>query len=248
MKVQYIDDLEEFGQVIDRIKELTEEYSFEEDDERHLDGSYFQFYPVFRNKAAVIEELTLFGELLNIDSINHSYGPLKSRLSPLFDPSSTYSYQDLDRSINLVEGIWEDNSEEIKEKTGRIEDKERKRLNEALHNFKEGCYYSAIAMSVTAIESRLLNGMKAESKSSKPQNYSSRDFDELMLGQIINEYEDNKGNYNNFIPEKFENIFRVANDYRIFSVHPKSVNVQKGEARSVLTNSFNLLIHEDMDY
>lgn len=246
-KKDYIDQFKNFDEHLDELEGEIEEIGvFDQKAEKPIPK--FNFWPRIRHYTLMIETLPLFGELFNLDPINRNLSALRKSLACLTNDNIGRSEDDVVGSIEeLRNRLWPMIKEEVQDKASRINADEERRLDEALHNYKSGCYFSTVAMSVTAIESRMRCGMKEEGGEEIPIEYG-REFDELTLGQLIDEYRENKEEYNFFVPARFNNIFDLVNDYRIFSVHPKDVIVQKGDARSVLTNSFNLLIHEEMDY
>jgi len=112
------------------------------------------------------------------------------------------------------------------------------RLNEAIHCFLEGCYYSSVAMSVSAIEFRLFSLMMSICPDPK--------LKELTLGQLIREYLDDKQKYGSVIPKKHEPLLEHCNTYRIFSVHPKKEEINKPIASSILNMTFLFLLDKKL--
>jgi len=113
-----------------------------------------------------------------------------------------------------------------------FDEEEKERINEAIHNYLEGCNYSCVAMSVSAAESRLLKLMCLVSPESE------RELDKKTLGQLMKEYIGNKSKYSNVVPERHEPLLQLCNTYRTFSVHPKRQKVTVHIATSI----FNLAI------
>ena len=120
-----------------------------------------------------------------------------------------------------------------------LDETEMNRINEAIHDFLESCYYSSVAMSVYAIESRLLKLML----SVRPEK--EKRLESMTLGQLLREYTDNKEQYNNVIPKKHEPLLDLCNVYRVFSVHPKGEEINKNKATAVLTLSIEFLTDEE---
>lgn len=140
--------------------------------------------------------------------------------------------------VDNLRHVWETNKEEINDKLSLLSYEEKQRLEEALHCYFEGCYYSAVAMSVSALEFRLLRLMKTE----KPE----KDFSKYMLGHLIDEYLKTAAEYNAVIPEKYEKILKPCNVYRIFSVHARTESVNKGDATAILTFVFKFLLDKNL--
>ena len=127
---------------------------------------------------------------------------------------------------------------EIREAISNLNPEEIDRLNEAIHCFLEGCFYSSVAMSVSAIEFRLFSLMVSMCPDSK--------LEELTLGQLIREYLDNKQKYGSVIPKKHEPLLEHCNTYRIFSVHPKKEEINKPIASSILNMTFLFLLDKKL--
>jgi hypothetical protein len=116
-----------------------------------------------------------------------------------------------------------------------FDDEERERINEAIHTYFENCNYSCIAMSVSAVESRLLKLMSLANHDAIPK------LEEMTLGQLITEYMQNKEAYKNVVPKKHKALLELCNTYRIFSVHPMKEDISAGIASSILNLSLAFL-------
>lgn len=115
---------------------------------------------------------------------------------------------------------------------------EKNRLDEALNCYISGCNYSAVAMSVSAVEFRLYSLMKIANPEAK--------LERLTLGALIDEYLKCKEKYMNIIPEKQEHLLNFSNTYRIFSVHPKKEKINRLISTSILNMSFSFLFDEEL--
>jgi len=93
-------------------------------------------------------------------------------------------------------------------------------------------------MSVSAIEFRLLSLMTSTCQDAR--------LERMTLGQLINEYLNNKDKYRRIIPEKHEPLLEHCNTYRIFSVHPKKERINKSVATSILHMTFQFLLDKDL--
>lgn len=121
-----------------------------------------------------------------------------------------------------------------------FDEEEKKRVNESIHAHLEGCNYSCVAMSVSAVESRLLKLMCLVSPDLE------QELDKKTLGQLIVEYIKDKGKYKNVVPERHEPLLQLCNTYRIFSVHPKKQKVNEMIAHSILNLTIEFLTDQDM--
>jgi hypothetical protein len=104
--------------------------------------------------------------------------------------------------------------EELQRKIGFLDVQEKLRLNEAIHCYLEGCYYSTVAMAVTAIEFRLLEWMRNAAPNQKG-------IGQLTLGQLVSMILGNE-EYSRSLPKKYHPLLELCNEYRIFSVHAKT--------------------------
>ncbi|NWG09368.1 MAG: hypothetical protein HXX80_03505 [Nitrososphaerales archaeon] len=128
-------------------------------------------------------------------------------------------------AVDVLIEIFDRASKELKQITSYLSEEERDRLNEAIHNLTEGCYYSSVAMSVCCIESRLVELMKRVTPNKK--------LEKETLGKLINTCL--KGQkYKELIPEKYKPLSQLCDEYRIFSVHPKREKITKAVATFIL--------------
>ena len=128
---------------------------------------------------------------------------------------------------------------EMRSNFSSFDSQERARINEAMHTCLEGCNYSCVAMSVSAVESRLYKLMTL----AKPD--SAGNLNKMTLGQLIKEYSENEGLYHNIVPDKHHALLTLCNTYRIFSVHPKKEEVSGSIATSILNLSITFLSDPD---
>ena len=115
---------------------------------------------------------------------------------------------------------------------------EIKRLTEAFNCYVQELNYSAVVMSVSAIEHRLFSLMISKC--------SDKRLEDLTLGQLIKEYTDHKGKYFNVIPKKHEPLLNYCNTYRVFSVHPKKEKITRAIATSILCMSCSFLFDKEL--
>jgi hypothetical protein len=197
------------------------------------------FTPVYQSSLRVIKGVIEMIELFDIEILELYKKNLLEQISVLESPNyvknEKYFKYSMDR---LIEIFSEKNTKkEIQDKLSILSSEEISRLNEAIHCFLEGCNYSAIAMSVSAIEFRLLSLMLVVSRDPK--------LEKMTLGQLINEYLNNKGRYMKIIPQKYEPLLEHCNTYRVFSVHPKKEKMNKSLATSILHMTFQFLLDQE---
>jgi hypothetical protein len=160
------------------------------------------------------------------------------RVMILNSPESIIQRKDFELNVNLIRNVFKDAEGEIKKKLHLLDRKEIDRLEEAINCYLNGCDYSTVAISVSAIEFRLLNLMQSAKPNSK--------LEKLSLGALISEYLQNKKEYKNIIPKKHEPLLNLCNTYRIFSVHPKKEKITRGIATSIINMTFAFLLDKKM--
>ena len=206
--------------------------------ERSYDNPQYCYTPIFRENFEIIKRIAEISEMLGIKKLDRKKDKLVQNIILLQDPKSIEERKDFENLITEIASIFSDASNEIKDKISLLSSDELDRLNEAIHCLFEGCYYSAIAMSVSAIEFKLLSLMTYGNPEAK--------LDELTLGQLIREYLENKKKYRNVIPKKHEPLLNYCNVYRIFSVHPKREEINKPTANSILNMTFMFLLDKNL--
>jgi hypothetical protein len=177
-----------------------------------------------------------FSEFLEVPIV------ITSTIQRLYD-TSTYAsgpeslksvYQEVIKSIKPYQ-------DRISQQIMKFDSCERTRLQEAFHNLREKCYFSSVVNAVVALENRLLFLLKREND---PFLRNKRKDLRFTFGEIIRIYIDNKIEFNNFIPEKFENLMKLCNTYRIFSAHAKEENMTSNDTKVILSLTFSFLLDE----
>ena len=144
-------------------------------------------------------------DLLGIEHLERHKGYLLNKLNFLENP---YLITSQDTFVGVVDDIketFEDAQEEIKEKLSKLDEIEIERLNEAIDTFFEDCYYSTVAMSVCAVENRLLKLMTKVCPQEKEQ------LEGLPLGRLIGRYLDDKVKYQYVVPKKHGPLLNLCN-------------------------------------
>ena len=179
-------------------------------------------------------------ELFGIDALEHKVHALTTIINKLEDRNVVKAekrfYLWMDKLLEFFSN--ESVKKQIEDRLSILDSEERRRLNEAIHCFLEDCNYSSVAMSVSAIEFRLLSLMKSVQPDQKLEN--------MTLGQLINEYLSNKDKYGRVIPKKYEPLLEHCNTYRIFSVHPKKEKISKSIATSIIHMTFQFLLDKKL--
>jgi len=153
----------------------------------------------------------------------------------LENTASTETLDDLRGHLNMIRATFLRAKDRISVLCSAFDEEERERVNEAIHNYFEGCNYSCVAMSVSAAESRLLKLMCLASPDSR------RQLEKSTLGQLIAEYTNKKEKYRHVMSERHEPLLDLCNTYRIFSVHAKSQKISGQIASAVLNLTVEFL-------
>ena len=122
-----------------------------------------------------------------------------------------------------------------------MSDYERQRMNEALHSFFESCFFSCVVNPVVALEYRLLELLKNENEPFLRSKNSDLRF---TLGQLIFCYLNNKSQFSDIIPQKFDHLLKLCNSYRIFSAHAKDEEVNINDSRAIISLTFSFLLDD----
>jgi len=202
------------------------------------DVYHYCWTPIYQQFWKVLYGIVSICDMFGIRLLEHNKSLLMERVTILNSPESITQRKDFEYNVNLIRNVFKDAEGEIKKKLHLLDRKERYRLEEAINCYMNGCKYSTVAMSVSAIEFRLLNLMQ----SAKP------DFglEKSTLGELINEYLRNKKEYKNVIPKKHEALLNLCNTYRIFSVHPKKEIITQAIATSIINMTFAFLLDEKL--
>jgi len=238
--IEWLLDIEE---LVEEFKKRVVGFFFSNSNGKLKEGiddlhSYYCYTPLYRQEFDTIKGIVNISDLLGIRYLEICKGYLEDQISNLEDPFKITKREVFEKYLNKIKKVFSEEKNEIKEKLSLLNPEEMDRLNEAIHCFFEGCYCSAVAMSVCAIESRLLNLMTVA--------HPDPELEEMTLGQLISEYLGNKEKYNNIIPKKHEPLLDLCNTYRIFSVHPKREKITKPIATSVLNLSLAFLLDQKL--
>lgn len=194
--------------------------------------------PRYQEHWRIIRDIVGFCDMLGIELLEERKPILMQRVNNLNSPESIQSRSSFEVYIDNIKNIFKKVEREVGDKLQLLDEEERHRLNEALNCYIQGCNYSAVAMSVSAIESRLFSLMMSKHPDPK--------LEKLTLGQLIKEYLDDKEKYGKVIPKKHEPLLEHCNVYRIFSVHPKREKITRSIATSIINMTFAFLLDEKM--
>ena len=244
MKRNYLQEMSDVENLLEKFKKgITKQYFTHQKGsslKSKVDSqdSFYCWQPYYRQSFDIIKIITQICDFLDIKQLETKSEKLKKMTHFLETPLVIEKRRDFLLLVEEIQKIFSKAKEKVKEKISLLHDTEIDRLNEAIHCFSEGCYYSAVAMSVSAIEYRLLSLMMSTCSELK--------LKELTLGQLIREYLDDKKKYGNVIPKKHEPLLNHCNTYRIFSVHPKKEKINKPVASSILNMTFLFLLDKKL--
>jgi hypothetical protein len=192
----------------------------------------YQKYSMFLKRCAQLCQIMKPRTLENYENFYEA-------ISKLEDSRLMSNKEYFDSNLEIIKLILQAVQLEIKSECSSFDNEEKERINEAIHTYNENCYYSCVAMSVSAVESRLLKLMYIVNPTSK------NELEDKTLGQLITEYMDNKKAYNNIVPDEHEPLLQLCNKYRVFSVHPKKEIIKPTAANSILNLSLLFLMDQD---
>lgn len=243
MKEDYLQYLLDFETLCLTFKEIVIDYYFTDStgskrDKVDTSDTYFCFTPKYQQLFKIIKGIVEICDIFGIKNFEKCKNEITNNVVLLEEPQNIQDGNAFEYYIDTIIGYFRSEKKEIEDKITPLKAHEIARLNEAIHCFLEGCYYSSVAMSVSAIESKLFSLMMSTCYDPK--------LKELTLGQLIREYLDDKQKYGNVIPKKHETLLDHCNTYRIFSVHPKKEEINKSIANSILNMTFLFLLDKKL--
>ena len=236
--INYFYDLKHLHKGILLFKKAISEWAFNKKGKAIL--YFYCFAPRYKQEYDRIESSFLLCEFLDIEEFQDNISYVKDVLNHLKNPEMIQTKEKFENFLHGLSSVILECKRIVDAKLQFFNSEEKERLNEAIHCFKEECYYSSVAMSVSTIEFRLLGLMK---KANPEANLGK-----LTLGQLIGEYLDNKQSYQQCIPTKHEDFLNLCNTYRIFSVHPKKEKINKRVCNSILNLTFEFLLDKQVSF
>lgn len=234
MFMDYISNLENILSLCDNFEKSIKTIFFNEGQAEESSRPDFVWSRVYRERLEPIKACVELCQILQLRLPNFEY-EFHDAASSLEKPLGTRNLKDLNLHLRGIRLGFQIVSKEVSAFCSAFDKEEKERVNEAIHTFREGCNYSCVAMSVSAVESRLLKLMCLASPGSE------RALEKKTLGQLIVEYTENKGEYKNVVPDKHEPLLQLCNTYRTFSVHPKKQRIKGTVASSILNLAIEFL-------
>ena len=237
MLVDYFDYLLRIEEYCDNFKSLITTVYFHAGKEKICKTDNVCFTPYYQELFLPIK--TSYKLLPIIGMTKYSYKTItETFINGLENKDALNNLEVFQSTVDAIKSIFVLLQQERKVFISMFSFEEKERINEALHNYFECCNYSCVAMSVSAVESRLLKLMFQGCPEAK------NDLEKLTLGQLISEYVNHKDKYKKVVPKVHEPLLDLCNTYRTFSVHPKEVKITNGMATSILNLSIHFLVDD----
>jgi hypothetical protein len=234
---QYFDELSEIDETISKLRLDIYKTWFEEKKVKTVSTMY-ALTPSQRVYWDILNQLVSLCEFFEIETFDLNKKALETWTNGIESPPVEYEWTKLDSLFTKIKTVFNNAKPELNQKTSLLDREEKERLNEAFNCYIQELNYSAIVMSVSAIESRLFSLMISK--------HYDKKLEDLTLGQLIWEYSHNKEKYANVIPKKHEPLLDYCNTYRIFSVHPKKEKITRSNATSILCMTCSFLFDKNM--
>jgi hypothetical protein len=199
---------------------------------------FYCFTPRYRYYWDIIRNIVDICDMFGIPVLERQKSEMVQRVMFLFHTNAIQDREDFEYYLDFISGIFSKIEKELIDKLQLLDEEEMMRLDEALNCYLLGCNYSAIVMSVSAIEFRLFSLMMSKC--------DNRRLGDLTLGQLIREYLNNKEKYGNVIPKKHAPLLEHCNIYRVFSVHPKRERITRPIATSIINMTFTFLLDRNL--
>ncbi len=212
------------------------QYGYEKSDTPVSEWYHGQFcyHPDYQQRLETIKRCIQISHVFGIVKLNSMQPKLLEKAHKLGEPQLVKTRTSFEENLDYISGAFASEGSPISGMIYQLHATETERLLEAMHCLFEGCRYSAVAMAVSAIEFRLLEFMKQISASAK-------DLETKPLGFLIDECLTNAA-YTKELPERHRPLLLLCNQFRIFSVHPKTELIGQNEATSVINLAFSFIL------
>jgi len=242
--IYYLQHLEKMADFCEEFKQEITNLCFTDPKTKKLcsepiDPDYC-WWPRFQEYLEIAQGVVNICDMLGIAHLDENKSVMTEYILFLTIPQAINERKYFEKCLDFIKDCFKHDEKEIRDRIQLLDIEEKNRLNEALNCYIEGCNYSTVAMSVSAIEFRLFSLMMSKCPDSE--------LEKLTLGQLITEYLNNKQKYGNVIPKKHLPLLEHCNTYRIFSVHPKKEKITRAIATSIINMTFSFLLDEDLKH
>jgi len=239
MLVDYLSDVKNAPELCDNFEKNVLEYFFEDGKKEKSNDANYPWTLAYRMFVSPVVACVQLCDLIKPAALRPYQKSMLEAASSLQIPRDIPTIRAFKTQLNFIRQSFKYAAEEISNFCSAFGDEEKIRINEAIHDYLEDCNYSCVAMSVSAVESRLVKLMCLVSPDSKQK------LEKKTLGQLVNEYLKNKNKYKKVVPQKHDHLLQLCNTYRIYSVHPKKEKIKPTVAGSILTLAMEFLTDED---
>lgn len=201
---------------------------------------HFCYHPEYQKRLETVKRCIEICHVFGIADLMMVQPELKMRGYRLGEPEIVKDRKEFEANIDFISKTFQGKGFPISGMISGLHPMERRRLVEAIHCLFEGCLYSAVAMATSTIEFRLLDFMK------RINTESSKELEKKTLGYLIDECLRNPI-YCDKLPERHHPLLKLCNEFRIFSVHPKTEFVTQNEAISVINLAFSFILDPRLD-
>lgn len=239
MLIDYLSTLERAESVCSYFNTSVSRVFFEGGAKAYCSVPNFCQSSMYQEQYAVIKACVNLCQMLKIQSFGSFAKTFYDAALGLNDPLHTRDLASFRAAINCLFEGFSMAKDEISRFCAAFDMEEKQRINEAIHTYLENCNYSCVAMSVSAVESRLLKLMCSANPASRPK------LEKKTLGELIGEYLEHKTIYKNIVPLKHEHLLGLCNTLRVFSVHPKKEKITNPLASAILNLAVAFLTDEE---
>lgn len=236
--IRYLRELKEIGKFCETFKAHVIDIYFKHGEKDEPSKAWYCYDPWYESRWEVLMGISKTCDMFGILSLDEDRDHLVKCVTRSHSPNDIRYKELFETNLQIIQAIFANAQGEIEKMFLLLDEEEVYRLDEALNCYILGCNYSAVAMSVSGIEFRLLSLMKSK----RP----NQDVEKRTLGELIGIYLTNKEEYGNVIPKKHEPLLELCNTYRIFSVHPKKEKITRAIATSIINMTFMFLLDKDL--
>jgi len=153
----------------------------------------FCYTPLYRDFFDGLKRIIEICDIFGISGLERTKGKLTQAAADLTNPQTVRDWAAFVDRVDFIKQAFTDAKPSIEQVVSQLAPEEVARLDEAIHDALEGCNYSATAISVTAIEFRLLRLMKRKT--------GGASLEGLTLGQLVSKALSDPA-YSGLIPDK----------------------------------------------
>jgi hypothetical protein len=238
--VDYISNLERAVELCDQFEAVVEGVYFDDGKAQQSFLPHFCLEDFYKKNFEPVKACVQMLQILRSQSIKKHESFIYQKVSEL-ESSESMDLEGFKFNLKVLKSTFETVKDDRLAFCSTFDEEEKGRMNEAIHDYLEDCNYSCVAMSVSAVESRLVKLMCLVSPDSKQR------LEKKTLGQLVTEYLKNKSKYKTVVPNKHDHLLQLCNTYRIYSVHPKQERIKPTVAGSILTLAIEFLTDHDTD-